>query len=418
MRIQVIFLFLGIIVLGGTGSFAQEKDPLELIKDLSEIPLDNFKELKNGDKERLKKEEKEKVKQALFELLANDLLPENTNLIKKLFQLERVKDSPLEKILDGAKVQLKVFDPKEEGGKSSLGLSYSYAKDIARHEFSPKSAKHSGLVLDFSANGNIAVDRKLNPNDFLDTKLSLFTYQSRGGTSTSSDAEGLWLNAQEDHVADIEDEAELNASPVWEEFSGFILNSLSDQLYWDLSFNGGLESNQSFSTKRYYYGGHFSLIAKGWNSKESMLAKFNILDYPTATIRWLSGVDKKLRPRGSAFPELLVGLDQVFPQDDDPRKLISADDSDFARVKVEASFRTLAGRYRGNNAFLEANFRHYREIAPSRAVRRAELDEFTYFTVGFIVPEANGLFMSYTTGELPFDAKDDQVYEIGFRHNF
>ncbi|MBN1931890.1 MAG: hypothetical protein JW786_09820 [Desulfobacterales bacterium] len=341
----------------------------------------------------------------------------NHELGQRLFGTMGKQQSVLEKIMKGANIKLKVFESDDKDESASLGFEYSYSKDFACYVFEGKEKRHAGLVMNFDANGNVAFDRNVNPNDFMDTNISLLWYRSKGGV-LPKETDFKLLNQIEDTAVKAETITELERLPEWRELSETIQSQLTDQYYFDLSATGGLESDQSFEAKQYYYGLHIGLVAKGWNADKSVWAKFNIFDYPTALLRLISGADKHWRPRGSSFPEFLVGIDHIESDTGTPRETIADDNSAFERIRFEISFRTLAANYNDANAFLEANFRHYEEIDPSDRVKASGLDTYTYFTIALVMPKANGLYFSYTTGELPLDTKEDQVYEIGFKYKF
>lgn len=341
----------------------------------------------------------------------------NQELRQRLFGVTESQQTVLEKILKGADIKLKVFESDDENESSSLGFEYSYSKDIAKYAFEVEKSQHAGLVMNFDATGNVAFKREVNPNDFLDTNLSLVWFLSKGGVLPKK-LDFAILNRLEDATVKVNNITELENLAEWRKLSETIQNQLTDQYYFDLSAKGGLESDQSFNTKQYYYGLHAGLIAKGWNANKSVLARFNILDYPTALLRLISGADKHWRPRGSSFPEFLIGIEHVDPDSDTPRETLAGDDSSYERIRFEASFRTLAVTYNNSDAFLEANYRHYEEISPSDSVEATGLDTYSYFTIALVMPKANGLYLSYTSGELPLDRKNDQVYELGFKYKF
>ena len=128
-------------------------------------------------------------------------------------------------------------------------------------------------------------------------------------------------------------------------------------------------------------------------------------------IRVLSGLDQALSPRGSVIPTVLVGIEQVSPQDDSLRAQIE-NESAYPRFKGEISFKTPISR----SANFLANFRYYKELGASSGIKNASIDEFVHFTSS--VSLSNGMFVSYTTGKLPFDKTNDQIYELGFRYRF
>src|SRR6185369_494825 len=124
---------------------------------------------------------------------------------------------------------------------------------------------------------------------------------------------------------------------------------LSDQFYWEVAGNAALESDQKFDRKQWTYGVRAAFEVKAWNDA-SALAKFNLLDYPFAATRALTGYEEGcnggagcFKPRGTAWPSILVGLDRVQAADDAPRSQAGATD-DYDRLRLEASFRTPVAR--------------------------------------------------------------------------
>jgi hypothetical protein len=63
--------------------------------------------------------------------------------------------------------------------------------------------------------------------------------------------------------------------------------------------------------------------------------------------------------------------------------------------------------------YISANWRRYDELSAPEAVRAADLAYYEYF-VATVGPQ-RGLFASYSSGRLPFELSDDQIYELGFR---
>ncbi|WP_345972168.1 hypothetical protein [Sulfurimonas diazotrophicus] len=329
---------------------------------------------------------------------------------------DAAQHSILETMLKGADIKLKVFE-SDDNASTSLGFEYEYSRDIAQYAFRSEKATHTGLALNFSASGNVAFEQSANPRNLTDTRFSFGYYFSTGGVLPGTPDFAL-LNRLEDAAAEANTTDELRQLSAWKELAKAVRNQLSDQYYFDLSVKGGLEADQSFKAKQYYYGLYANMIAKGWNAETSVLAQFNILDYPAALLRLLSGVDDTWQPRGSSFPEFLIGIDQVDPDSDTPRQIIAGDESSFTRMRFEASFRTLAATYNDADAFIEANYRYYQEINPSSAVKAAGLDTYSFFTVALVMPEAEGLYVSYSDGKLPLDRQNDQVYELGFKYKF
>ena len=339
----------------------------------------------------------------------SDIL-ENTETLNKVLDTYVIEKTGISFLRD-VNLRFKTFRVNGEDGSAALGFSYSYSKDIKKHLFSQDSVSSSGISFAFKADGNVAFDRRENPQDFLDSKLSFHFFHSHGGVTDIADPTiADRLNKLEDELTKITDPDSLRNSPVWKEFMSTVSNRLTTQFYIDFSLRAGLESNQDFSQKQYVYGARLGFDLKAWN-RNSTLANLNIFDWPFAVIRVLTGYDKNLSPLGSTIPTVLVGIDGVNPKDDSLRAMVE-DDSIYPRFSVEVSFKTPISK----SAAFVANFRYYKELGASSAVKTANIEDFLYFTSA--VTLSNGLFVSYTTGKLPFDAKNDQVYELGFQYKF
>lgn len=344
-----------------------------------------------------------------FSKLYSNIL-ENTETLNKALDTYIVEKEGVSFLRD-VNLRFKNFRTNGQDGSAALGFSYSYSKDIKKHLFRQKSASSSGVSFAIKADGNVGFDRKVNPQNFLDSKLSFHFFHSHGGVIDRADTSiANRLNELEDELTKITDPDSLMISPVWKEFMSAVSSHLTTQFYVDLSLKAGLESNQDFSQKQYVYGAHLGVDLKAWN-RNSTLANLNIFDWPFTVIRVLTGYDKNLSPRGSTIPTILVGIDQVNPADDSLRVMVE-DDSAYPRFRGEISFKTPISK----SADFVANFRYYKEFGASSAVKTANIDEFQYFTYALTL--SNGLYVSYTTGKLPFDAKNDQVYELGFQYKF
>lgn len=351
---------------------------------------------------------KDSLEKEISRMYSNIL--ENTETLNKVLDTYVIEKTGISFLRD-VNLRFKTFRANGEDGSAALGFSYSYSKDIKKHLFSQDSVSSSGISFAIKADGNVAFDRRVNPQDFLDSKLSFHFFHSHGGVTDRADTTiANRLNKLEDELTNIIDPDSLRNSPVWKEFMSTVSNRLTTQFYVDFSLRAGLESNQDFSQKQYVYGAQLGFDLKAWN-RNSTLANLNIFDWPFAVIRVLTGYDKDLSPLGSTIPTVLVGIDGVNPEDDSLRAMVE-DDSIYPRFSAEVSFKTPISK----SAAFVANFRYYKELGASSAVKTANIDEFLYFTSA--VTLSNGLFVSYTTGKLPFDAKNDQVYELGFHYKF
>ena len=393
----VFFLVLSMGVCYGDISAAEERSPFAELETLLKIVTSD-----EGEK-------KIEIKKFAVELVQND--PELAN---RIFDLPLVKDSFLGKLIEDTNLKLKAFEPDGEDESASLGFSYSYAKNH-KMRINKQSMNYSGFDLAFNAKGNVAFDEEVNPNDFLDTKLNWSYFSSWGGISGKiEDAPTLDKKDKLVLALTVMEFDNLRKSAQWQEYKDIIAKHLTDQYYCNIGMDGGLESDQTFDKKQYTYGAKVGLVARGWG-EESILGKLNVLDYIPALIRIYSAVDDQWQPRGSTFPSVLIGLDRVMPDGDDPRSKVG-DDSDFTRLMVEASFKTQLTEWKTDPVYVEANYRYYYELDAENLVKDAELDNFDYFSIALRLPK--NIFVSYATGKLPLDASDDQVYSIGLNYNF
>ena len=88
----------------------------------------------------------------------------------------------------------------------------------------------------------------------------------------------------------------------------------------------------------------------------------------------------------------------------------------FSRARAELAFRTPLIETSTGSYKVTADARYYRELSPSAAVKDLGVDERFYVSAAIIAP--NGVFVSYRSGELPFDLRSETVYELGFHTYF
>ena len=75
----------------------------------------------------------------------------------------------------------------------------------------------------------------------------------------------------------------------------------------------------------------------------------------------------------------------------------------YTRFHFETGFRTLLADIGDQTIFFNAGFRYYKESNAPAAVKAVKLDKFSYFVAS--ITSNSGLFVSYSNGKLPFDAK-------------
>jgi hypothetical protein len=329
--------------------------------------------------------------------------------------LKRVakKDSVKWRFLSDMNIEFKTFEAQD---KIPASLGFSYKLDLKYGKYTENLAKHSrgAQALNFSANGNVAFKKENNPIDFLESNLDYSFTKFKGGVTRVTDNSVLTeLNNIEMELAKLDDPNSKEAQALWQEFSKKL--KLNNQFYYGVSPKLGFESNQDFSKTQLTYGLVVSGGIKAWDDS-NRLAKLNIFDYPFALIRWLLGTDKTLTPYGSTLPTIQFAVDFVNPTSDSLRKVTLGELKPFPRSKLEAGFKTFIVRKGKENIFFVANAKMYSEINPDDKIKNARLDVFNYYV--FALQSSSGLFVSYANGKLPFDAKKDEVYSIGFNYKF
>lgn len=313
-------------------------------------------------------------------------------------------------------IDFKIKTFEANGSENGLGFSYNYHKtnELTEYKFDADKNLTTGMSWVFSAKGNVAFDSEINPADFLDTRISISGFRDYGGVSKfATDSTFQVFNDLEDAATKLNGE-ELRKNR--QQVKAIVKSFFSTQKYIEYDLNVGLESNQRFTQKQWTYGAKVALDIKSYG-KNSQLGMWNILDYPFAFFRVLSGYDKSkgFFPLGSTFPTFVVGLDQIDPIDNDPREAVG-EESNFERIKGEIYFRTPIAKIGMQEVFVNVDYRYWKEIDPSDAIKSADIDEFDYITLS--ISSSNGVYVSYSDGKLPFDLKDQQVYEIGWKFHF
>jgi hypothetical protein len=338
--------------------------------------------------------------------------PELYNDVWKFLVDNAIKsDSAKWKYLDDLNLQFKTFQT-EDNSITTLGLSYDFSFDWAN--FKDTSINRRAQALGLEAKGNIAFDKSLNPNDFLESNVNYSFSWFYGGVIRNSYSKIYTeLNAIEDKLVTYEDPSSPEALKLWDEFDEKLKRS--NQYYFSVEPKFGFESNQSFSKTQFAPGLKLNLGAKAW-SNSSPLSKLNFFDYPFALIRVITKADKKFTPYGATIPTVQFGLDYVVPQNDTIRETLVGNLDPFLRTKLEVSFRTYVSKIKDQRIFFNANFRFYQELSAIEVVENANLANNTYFVMA--LQSSSGFYVSYANGSLPFDAKDDEVYSIGFNYKF
>jgi hypothetical protein len=290
------------------------------------------------------------------------------------------------------------------------GIGYSYQKSI---HIKKSETYLSGLDFSLSAEGNVAFDSSKNPKDFLVTSLSLDYFISQGGVETHKTPEGEKLIKML-HGESTKSKEELRNSSEWREYHKRMQEHLSTQVYFEAQLQASLESDQNFTNKQYAFELQACIEVKAWKNS-SVEARYNIFDWPFSFVRLITGYDEQLWVRGASYPTVVIAVGRVKPIGEDPRATVG-DPDDFWRVRADISFRTPVARVADTTVYFDANLRLYQELKASAAVKQARLDRFAYIAVD--LSSETGVYASYAAGRLPFDRKDDRIFDLGYKFNF
>lgn len=334
----------------------------------------------------------------------------------------------LARLIEDLNIQFKTFE-RDSDGELALGFSYDFAKSLQ------SSDDASAHATEFVASGNVAFDNEVNPDDFLVTALRVRWFGTRAfgeGESRAAKVEGLpdpdvgslaGFDPQRfaelaTRFAQVTSSADVRADPDFQalarSYFETIEHELPPELIWDFDLHAAYESNQDFSSRQVVFGTSLGGRLVSWDPDDG-LSRWNLFDYPAAALRWLAGQDEDFRTSGEAYPTLVTGLDLVDASGDDTRSA-ATDDESFLRARLEAGLKSRVLDLEDEALFISAGWRIYSELDAPAAVRRADTDYASYLQLQLDLPK--GWALTYSTGRLPLDAKDDSTFALGFQVHF
>ena len=328
--------------------------------------------------------------------------------------------------IPGLRLDLKGLESESTG--EALGLSFDYALsksnelnllEIEANEW------HSDWTLDFSTRGDVVFKKGANPTDFQEANAALRGYLSKGTSSFEDNVgelfEGNVLMELSRKAAECTTES--IRSGTCEPY--YVVKNAMEQSLGLLTtihygFDVAHETDQEFEATQQTIGGFVALRLFDARS-DAVLGNLNVLDYPFAVLRNLTGrarcneQELCFRPSGRSFPSIMLALDRVYPNKATARTL-AGDGSEYWRVYVEASFSTPVGYVQGADVYFTTSLRLYREVNPSETVKVSGLDGSTFVSV--TVGGRDGLFVSYVNGELPLGMEGSEALQLGWKLNF
>jgi len=338
-----------------------------------------------------------RANRAVPPLLCLALLPASVPAARAAAPPELQEVLPVLSRVQGLSVALRTF---ENDGRTSLGISYDYAQDVDLVRTAGWA--HGRLA----TAGNIAFRSRLNPDDFLVTRLGIGLRKTLGGRAANAPEAAAALQKAALQAATLETAEQVDAFLASEAVRRY-LDFLRPQLELDWSVGGGLESDQRFTRKQWVVGTGLTTELDLWGRA----GRVNVFDYPFALFRYLAGTGP-FEPLGSSVPTLVIGLDLVSPRGGDPRSALLGRRDSYLRARTEVGFRTELARNGSRVVHASAAWRVYQELGAEAAVTGAGLDRSSYVVA--TLSSSAGVFISYTDGRLPMDAENDQTYALGW----
>jgi hypothetical protein len=120
-------------------------------------------------------------------------------------------------------------------------------------------------------------------------------------------------------------------------------------------------------------------------------------------------------------------VEQVDPQQDSIRSSLGIKSEIYTRIYLQCAHTSPLGEIKGYPVKLSFALRYFAEFDPPKEIKKANRDEFKFFTVALQLPSAiipnletdkGSLVISYSSGKLPFDRTDENVFELGWQTNF
>lgn len=117
---------------------------------------------------------------------------------------------------------------------------------------------------------------------------------------------------------------------------------------------------------------------------------------------------------------IAIGYGRVDPsQDSDREAVLTGTLDDYDRAELEAHWQVNIGGV-GPESFklssFEVNYRYFQEIDAESVIKDADLDDYRLLT--FLLRVNKDWSVAYSSGELPFNRRDDRIFKVGYTFNF
>jgi hypothetical protein len=298
-----------------------------------------------------------------------------------------LQSSIIKAITDNSPIDIEFKMIDRENAESVLGLEFSYSKEFSKRYLSASKTMNRYYSWDINVNGTMTQNALENPRNFIEAKVSFL-----GGMYTSIPMQPQdiidTVNAMNNGecVVDVaclqRFTALIDGRLVAEQIKGFT--------YLKYGLKGGYESDQRFDAQNKTIGG-FAFASYDAYDNTSFMGSLGIQ------------------------PSARIALDEVDPSGKTPR-VLAGDESTYQRFSGEVSVSMPIGSVLNEDMTLGFNYRIYHEISASDIVKNAGLERYHLRT--FSLSSNQGLFVTYSSGRLPFDQQSESVVEIGWKTFF
>lgn len=272
-----------------------------------------------------------------------------------------------------------------ENDDSVLGIEFGYKKEFSKSYLRSSGTMRHYYNMNLNLSGVVTQNAEENPRNFIKATFGLV-----GGMHTKVPTQTFEIQNLANDLIKPENIDNEEMANQFNTLVDKITQPLRGFTFFKYGVDAGYEADQEFDAKNAISGAYIFAQYESWD-KGSFLGNTGII------------------------PSIRFSIDDVDPSSQTPRAM-AGDDSSYSRVSGEISLWKPLNQLFATPAALTFNYRTYQELSPSDIVEAANLDKYHLRTVS--LTGASGLFVSYSSGRLPFDLQDQQTVELGFKTYF
>jgi len=300
--------------------------------------------------------------------------------------LNAVLQSPvLSSKLSNIPISLQFKLLERESAEAVIGMQFSYSKAFNQTVYRSDGIRERSYQIQLDIDGVITQNAQENPRNFITGKLAFV-----GRSMPSFNLQKLQAGLVPEYCVD---EAHINDRACFElEADGVeaFFEPMGSAFYLNYGADFGVETDQRFEAKNQTFGG-FMFVAYEDMRIDSFLGYNNIK------------------------PSLRIAAETVDPNRETPRAL-AGDNSSYTRLAAEFSLIVPLQKLAGLPYYFTFNYQAYEEMGASKLVKTANLHAYQLKTYSLNTP--TGIFVSYSSGRLPFVLANESTVEIGFQTYF